>query len=117
MYDTNNDMLDAFKAMPATITYLLDGVSQEQASSAKGGDEGWSVVEVVCHLRDAESFALQRDALMIEKDSPDIIPYDQAQLAIERHYADQDLREALQKTDVGIVQLQVSARGRIERLR
>jgi hypothetical protein len=97
MYDSEHDMLDAFKAMPATLAFLLEGISQEQALSAKGGDEGWSIVEVVCHLRDAEGFALQRDAMMLEKDNPDIIPFDQAQLAIERHYADQDLHEALEE--------------------
>lgn len=97
MYDSNNDMLEAFKAMPATIAYMLEGVSQEQALSAKGGDEGWSVVEVVCHLRDAEGFALERDAQMLEKDNPAIVPYDQAQLAIDRHYASQDLHEALEE--------------------
>jgi hypothetical protein len=88
-------MLDAFKGMPDTLTSLLEGISQEQAQSAKGGDEGWSVVEVVCHLRDAEEFALKRNTLMRDQENPDIIPYDQEKLAIERHYADQDLRQVL----------------------
>jgi hypothetical protein len=60
MYDLNHDLLEALKATPETLTGLLAGVSETQARSAKGGDENWSVVEVVCHLRDAEEISLQR---------------------------------------------------------
>jgi hypothetical protein len=88
-------MIDAFKAMPLTLKALLDGVSQERATAAKCGDEGWSVVEVICHLRDAEEIALKRDAKMAEEDNPTIIPFDQEKLAIEHDYANQDLRQAL----------------------
>ena len=60
MYDLNHDLLEALKATPETLAGLLDGVSQAQARSAKGGDEDWSVVEVVCHLRDTEEFFIKR---------------------------------------------------------
>ncbi len=95
MYNSTRDVLDAFKATPETLTALLKGVSQVQAKSARGGDEGWSVVEVVCHLRDAEQFGLQRDSAMRDQANPDIAPYDQEKLAIERNYAAQDLGAAL----------------------
>ena len=43
----NNSAQDLLEA-------LLDGYTQAQALAARGGEEGWSIVEVVCHLRDAE---------------------------------------------------------------
>ncbi len=95
MYNSARDVLDAFKATPETLTALLAGVSQEQARSAKGGDEGWSVVEVMCHLRDGEEIGLQRDIAMRDQANPDIVPYDQEKLAVERNYAGQDLKKAL----------------------
>ncbi len=95
MYNTTRDLLDAFSAAPETLAALLAGVSQKQAKAARGGDEGWSVVEVLCHLRDGEEIGLQRDRLMAGQDNPDIAPYDQEQLARERDYAGQDLRKAL----------------------
>jgi hypothetical protein len=95
MYNSIRDMLDAFQATLDILKNLLEDVSQEQAQSTRGGDEGWSVVEVVCHLRDAEEFALKRNAMMRDQDNPNIIPYDQEQLAIDRRYADQDLRQVL----------------------
>ena len=62
---------------------------------ARGGDEGWSVVEVLCHLRDAEEQALERMRLMRDHDNPVIAAYDQDSWASERNYAAADLHEAL----------------------
>ncbi len=95
MYDLHADLLDAFKSAPATLTGLLDGVSQAQARAAQGGDENWSVVEVLCHLRDAEEIALQRTQAMRDQENPAIAGYDQAALARERNYAEADFHAAL----------------------
>ena len=95
MYNTTKDMLDALRAAPDTLNRLLAGITQEQARKATGGDENWSVIEVLCHLRDAEEFGLQRDRLMRDCDNPDILPWDQEKLAIERNYAAQELRTVL----------------------
>jgi uncharacterized damage-inducible protein DinB len=95
MYDLNHDILDALKAAPETLTALLKGVSQEQAQTAKGGDENWSVVEVLCHLRDAEEFFLKRMQAMRDQDNPVIIGYDQEALARDRNYKAADLQKAL----------------------
>ena len=95
MYNSIRDMLDAYQVIPDILKFLLKDVSQEQAQSATGGDEDWSIVEVLCHLHDAEEFALNRNKLMRDQDNPNIIPYDQEQLAKDRRYADQDLRQAL----------------------
>ena len=95
MYDLNRDLLDALKATPEALTSLLAGVSEAQARSAKGGDENWSVVEVVCHLRDAEEISLQRTEAMCDQDNPLIAGYDQEALARERNYREADLRSAL----------------------
>ncbi len=97
MYDLPHDLIDALKATPETLTALLNGISQEKAALAKGGDEGWSVVEVVCHLRDAEEISIYRMQSMRDQDNPPITGYDQEALARERNYSDQDLRQALEQ--------------------
>jgi hypothetical protein len=95
MPDVSQDLLDALRAAPEVLEGLLDGCTQEQANAARGGDEGWSVVEVVCHLRDAEERALERMRLMRDEDNPVITAYNQEAWAKERNYAATDLREAL----------------------
>lgn len=95
MYNSTKDLLDALRATPDTLEALLAGVNQEQAREARGGDENWSVIEVLCHLRDAEEYGLQRDILMRDRDNPDILPWDQDKLADDRNYTAQELRAVL----------------------
>ncbi len=95
MYDVPKDLLDAFRAAPEVYQALLRGCSQQQAQAARGGDEGWSVVEVICHLRDAEERAIERMRAMRDQDEPLLPSYDQDAWASERNYAAADLDAAL----------------------
>src|SRR5690348_4711731 len=95
MYDMIGDMIDAFSATPVVLQALLAGCTQEQAQVARGGDENWSVVEVVCHMRDAEERSIERMRAMRDEDDPFLPGYDQDAWAKERGYANGNLREAL----------------------
>lgn len=95
MYDSPHELIDALKSTPETLRGLLSQVTVEQARSARGGDENWSVVEVVCHLRDAEEISLQRMQAMRDQDRPRVSGYDQEALARERNYSEADLQTAL----------------------
>jgi hypothetical protein len=95
MYNTYADLVDSLRATPEILTGLLHSCTQAQAQAARGGDEGWTVVEVICHLRDAEERALARDRLMRDQDNPPILGYDQEELARLGNYAAADLRAAL----------------------
>ena len=95
MYNVSLDLLDALRATPEVLEGLLAGCTQEQAGMARGGDEGWSIVEVICHMRDAEERALERARLMRHTENPAIAAYDQERWAEERNYAAADLWEAL----------------------
>lgn len=70
MYDTVRDLLDAFQSTPESLAALLRGHSEAESRAARGGDENWSVVEVVCHLRDAEERAIERMRQMRDEDNP-----------------------------------------------
>ena len=94
MYDIPQDLLDAFRVAPDTLAGLLRDCTQARAQAARGGDEGWSVVEVICHLRDAEERGLERTRAMREADDPFLPGYDQDAWARERNYASGDLQEA-----------------------
>ena len=94
MYNIPEDLLDAYRAAPEIFTAVLEGCTQEEAREAKGGDEGWSVVEVMCHLRDAEERSLERVRRMRAEDNPFLEGYDQEAWARERNYAAADLRKS-----------------------
>jgi hypothetical protein len=75
------------------LAKLLDDCSSELA--AKAPPTGWSIVQVVCHMRDNEERALERMRLMRDSSDPYVESYDQEQWAAERGYASVDFRQAL----------------------
>jgi hypothetical protein len=95
MQDTYSYLVDALRAAPTVFEALLHDCTQELAQAARGGDEGWSVLEIICHLRDNEERVLERMRLMRDGVDPFIAAYDQEQWARERNYAADNLREAL----------------------
>ena len=92
MYDSHQDLLEALRATPDVFKKLLNGLTQERAMSLRGGDENWSIVEVMCHLRDAEERALERMQLMRDQFELILAVYDQEAWAQERNYAAANLR-------------------------
>ncbi len=96
MYNVPQDVLDAYEKLPDILTGLLRDFPEDVLRNAGGGDENWSVLEVLCHLRDAEQFALARNRAMRDQVDPPLPPYDQEQLAIEREYAKANLKDTLQ---------------------
>ena len=95
MYDVPRDLLDGFRATPDVLRAVLAGVTPAQAEAARGGDENWSVIEVLCHLRDAEERAVERTRAMRDGENPVLAGYDQDVWAQERGYARQDFAAAL----------------------
>jgi hypothetical protein len=95
MYDLHRELIETLAATPETLAGLLRGVDEAQARSAIGGDENWSVIEVICHLRDAEEIGFGRMQAMRDQDKPLVASWDQNALALEKKYAEADLAPAL----------------------
>ena len=95
MFDLQRELIDTLSATPETLAGLLRGVSPAQARSAVGGDESWSVVEVLCHLRDAEEINLGRVRAMLDENNPEIAGFDQLALAREHNYREAEPLTAL----------------------
>lgn len=95
MYDSEQDLLDALRATPDVLDSLVGQYTPEQARAIRSGDEGWTAVEIICHLRDAEERAVERMTAMRDQEQPFLPGYDQEVWARERNYAAQDLVNAL----------------------
>ncbi len=95
MPENDSYLVDALRAAPTLFEALLHGCTQEQAPRAPGRAEGWSAVEIICHLRDNEASALERMRLMRDVTDPAIAAYDQEQWARERNYAADNASQAL----------------------
>jgi hypothetical protein len=80
---------------PPIVEALLAGVTQGQAASLRDGADGWSVLYIICHLRDVETIFTDRarDLLASPGATFRVVPND---VLIEQgNYAEQDLRVAL----------------------
>ena len=82
----------------AVLTYILEAVDQEIATTRRDpndGDKGWTTLEVLCHLRDYDRIFLDRARLMLAEADPPLPGYDHERLAIERRYNGQELAVVL----------------------
>ncbi len=94
MFDTHAELLEVFRATPVVLRGLLRDV--DAASTADRPDEaGWSIVEVVAHLADADETAIERIGLMVARDRPRLASYDEADRAEERGYRQMPITGAL----------------------
>lgn len=87
----------SLKKTPIILDYVLKRVNHTAAHTMTDGPEGWSIVQVVCHLRDFEEIFYTRARLMIEQERPALPAFDHLALAVERDYQGQDLRAALRE--------------------
>jgi uncharacterized damage-inducible protein DinB len=95
MFNAIHDLLTAYRATPETLQTLLRYYSQAKVVRVGGGEEGWSVAEVICHLRDSEEASLKRTRLMRDQNDPQLSARDPDKLAIELNYASTPLDAAL----------------------
>ncbi len=83
-------VLSNMAGFPAQFRAELLGLDRE-VLHWKPSDREWSLAEVMAHLADSDEIFYQERALrMVQEDNPSFPPFDEAQLAIDRHYNEQD---------------------------
>ncbi len=94
MYSERDELLKALRSNPTSVRALLRDLD-DAAVRARPAPGEWSIVEVVAHLADTEQRTIERVRRMIHEDRPLIPAFDQAALAIENRYHEQDFAETL----------------------
>jgi hypothetical protein len=84
----------ALRTLRKTHTILLDvlrDVTQQQAATLRDGADGWSVLFVVCHLRDYEVIYRERVDAMLAEDNPTFVVVSNEEWERRGAYAEQDM--------------------------
>ena len=77
---------------------LVSGVDDGRLRRRPAPGE-WAIIEVLAHLADTEERALGRVRRMLAEDHPQLEPFDQEALAIQRHYLDLDVEGELARLE------------------
>ena len=77
-----------------TLGHVLKDVMGDQARALRDGADGWSIIEILCHLRDFDEIFYQRALMMRDQDHPQLPGYDHEAMAIERAYQQEDLQDS-----------------------
>lgn len=80
---------------PVILNTILKGVTQEQSVHATDGPNGWSVLFIICHLRDYETIFLERVQRAVEEDNPRLAYRSNDDLIQDNDYANQDFNEVM----------------------
>ncbi len=91
-------LLEGLEKSCQTLVHVLNGVTQEQAQSIKDGADGWSVLEIMCHLRDYQAIFVMRVQRLLDEVRPRFEIYNEAArlaMVVENDYAGQNLAAVL----------------------
>ncbi|MEL7235901.1 MAG: DinB family protein [Chloroflexota bacterium] len=73
-----------------TVGNIIAGISQADATTYRDSGDGWTVLEVLCHLRDMDEMFFNRAVMIATYDRPDLPFYDHDEAAIVGRYNEED---------------------------
>lgn len=75
------------------LANITQSITQEQAATLRDQDDGWTILEVMCHLRDFDGIFYERATMIIEQEYPMLPGYDQETLVTDHEYNKQNLAQ------------------------
>ena len=87
-------LIEQLRRYPDRLRGIIADTDDDELTRAGAGG-GWGPVEVFCHLRDIDELFVERVTRMLTEDDPFIPVVDETLWPIERDYASQDPRVAL----------------------
>ncbi len=77
----------------SSLDYLLKSAPPEMLNTVRDGGDGWTALEVMCHMRDFEAIFLERSRRTVEQDNPALPFPDPNTLVSSNNYIADDMRD------------------------
>lgn len=88
-------VIRTLRKTPVILSSILADITEEGARTLHDGLDGWSILFIVCHLRDYEDVVAQRVSVILTEDRPVLPGIDNVQLPVQNRYGEQNLRDTL----------------------
>ncbi|PJF23199.1 MAG: hypothetical protein CUN56_02110 [Phototrophicales bacterium] len=91
-------MLNSIHQTLAIYQNLVNTLDQQTATTLRDQNDaphGWTILEVLCHVRDFDVIFYDRAVMIRDQHNPQLPAYDHEQMAIDRQYNQQNLRQVM----------------------
>ena len=89
-------LLRSLRKTPIILETLLSPMTPEHARRSPDDLHEWSIIEILCHLRDYENIFFQRATLILQEEYPPLpIPESNEVMTALGHYKQQELSSVL----------------------
>lgn len=78
-----------------TLNNIFKHAPTSAITTLRDGADGWTPLEVLCHLRDFDVIFHERAQSVVEQDQPRFVPRDHSQMVIDGKYNQQDVQQVL----------------------
>jgi hypothetical protein len=96
----NRQAIDDFEGCSARLRQAVAGLSREDMT-ARPGPGDWSILEIVIHLADSDSIAIDRMKRILTEENPSLLYADETAYVDRLFTHDQSLEDALSLFEVG----------------
>lgn len=83
------------------ISHIVGSADRAALTGKRDGPDGWTPLEILCHLRDLEDNFIRRARSVVEQDRPTFILLPVNEMVVERDYNAQDPLAALTQFAAG----------------
>ncbi|GIK28076.1 MAG: DinB family protein [Chloroflexi bacterium] len=73
-----------------SLANIVRAADPDALRTKRDGPDGWTPVEILCHLRDFNAIFHRRAQQTVAEDRPVLVTYDHEQMVIDHRYAEQD---------------------------
>jgi hypothetical protein len=78
-----------------TINHIIQSQTHHDLTTWRDSGDGWTALEVLCHIADYDEIFYTRAVSMIEQDKPTFVGHDHEAMAIDKQYNAQNPADVL----------------------